>query len=104
MEITPEQLKSRLETDPPVALVDCREPMEWEFGHIDGAMHIPMRQTPARLGDLPNNRTIVVYCHHGIRSLSVVAYLRESGFDDAWSLAGGIDAWATDIDAAIPRY
>lgn len=104
MEITPGQLKSRLDTDPPPMLVDCREPLEWEFARIDGALHIPMRDTPTRLADLPDDRTIVVYCHHGIRSLSVVSYLRENGFEDAWSLTGGIDAWSTEVDTAIPRY
>jgi len=104
MELTPAQVKARMNSGETLALLDCREPMEWEFGHIAGALHIPMRQTPGRLAELPSDVPIVVYCHHGIRSLSVATYLRENGFDDAWSLAGGIDAWSTEIDHAIPRY
>ena len=104
MEWTCEQVKARLDAAEPMRLVDCREPTEWAFNRIDGAMHVPMREIPARLGDLPRDQPILVYCHHGIRSLQVAAFLRERGFPEAWSMAGGIHPWSQRMDAQARRY
>jgi rhodanese-related sulfurtransferase len=106
-----------LELPPPVAqslldrqavrLVDCREPFEFEICRISGAVLIPMNETPARLQELESmadEAPIVVYCHHGVRSLNVVAWLRRNGLENCWSLAGGIDAWSLLADASVPRY
>ncbi len=89
--------------DAPPVLLDCREPGEWQHCRIDGAMHIPMTQTPGRLGELSADRPIVVYCHHGVRSLRVAQFLRERGYDAA-SMAGGIEAWSLQVDPTVPRY
>jgi len=62
-----------------------------------------MQQTPERLDDLPRDKPVIVYCHHGVRSRQVAGFLREQGYD-ARSLAGGIDAWSQQIDPACPRY
>jgi rhodanese-related sulfurtransferase len=73
-------------------VLDVREPYEWADGHIDGALHIPMRDLPARIAELdPQARTLVV-CHVGARSARVTAWLYQQGFDAA-NLAGGMDAW-----------
>lgn len=87
-------------------LLDCREPEEDAIARIDGARLIPMRQIPERLDDLEpwRERPLIVHCHHGVRSLRVVEFLRSKGFSQARSLAGGIEAWSLEIDPAVPRY
>jgi len=87
-------------------LLDCREPDEHAIARIEGAVLIPMQTIPERLPDLEPQRAgrIVVHCHHGVRSLRVVRFLRDRGFAGARSMAGGIDAWSLEIDPATPRY
>ncbi len=75
-------------------LVDVREPNELYGGHAAGALLVPMRQVDARLAELPRDRAVIVYCAAGARSASVVERLRDAGYADAWSLAGGFGAWA----------
>jgi rhodanese-related sulfurtransferase len=68
-------------------------------------MHIPMREIPSRLSELgAKEGHIVVHCHHGGRSLRVTQFLRQQGFEQAQNMAGGIDAWSVEVDAAVPRY
>lgn len=100
-----DEVQRRLAGDDPPRLVDCREPFEFETVQLDGAELIPMNDTPARIDDYraPGKPT-VVYCHHGMRSLNVVAWLRSQGVEDVWSLAGGIDHWSLAIDPSKPRY
>ena len=90
--------------DDPVVFLDVREHNELALCRIEGALHIPMAEVPGRKDALPRDRPLVVFCHHGMRSASVVAYLRESGFDRAVNLTGGIDAWSVEVDPAVPRY
>ena len=87
-------------------LLDCRTTQEAELAQIEGSLLIPMHDVHARLGELEAYREtpIIVYCHHGNRSLQVVATLRELGFEDARSMAGGIDLWSQSVDASVPRY
>jgi molybdopterin/thiamine biosynthesis adenylyltransferase/rhodanese-related sulfurtransferase len=87
-----------------VTLVDVREPHEYAITRIAGAVLIPLRSLPARLDELDPSRPVVVYCHHGARSLRAVELLRGSGFARATSLRGGIDAWSTEVDPGVPRY
>ena len=93
-------------------LLDVREP--WEFAlaaiRIDGlrTLHIPMNEVPGRLDELldaqDGAQPVVCICHHGMRSAQVVAFLERQGFDAAYNLAGGIDAWSSQVDAGVPRY
>lgn len=85
-------------------LLDVREPYEVAACAIAGSRHIPMRQIPESLGGLPQDQDILVLCHHGGRSLRVMQYLRASGFARVSNIAGGIDAWAREIDPSLPRY
>ena len=85
-------------------LLDVREAFEVATCAIAGSRHIPMRQIPESLPDLPRDRLILVQCHHGSRSLRVTQYLRANGFTQVTNVAGGIDAWAEQIDPALPRY
>lgn len=101
MEISIEELKNRL---PEVLLVDVREPDEWEFCRIEGAMHLPLGELAERCGELSAGRPVVFYCHHGMRSLAAAKRARAQGLDGALSLAGGIDAWSRLVDPSVPRY
>ena len=85
-------------------ILDVREPREVNICRFDGAIHIPMRDVPQSLGRLPEDHELVVVCHHGVRSLQVMAWLRGNGFDKATSLKGGINAWARDIDPSMKTY
>jgi rhodanese-related sulfurtransferase len=86
------------------AVLDVREARELDVCRLEGALHIPMAEVPARADELPTDRPLVVVCHHGARSQMVVDFLRGAGFDNAVNLDGGIDAWACDIDPSMPRY
>ena len=86
-------------------LLDVREAWEHEEAKIEGSILIPMGEVPARANlELDPDSHIVTICHHGMRSMSVTAWLREQGFERAQSLRGGIDAWSTQVDNTIPRY
>lgn len=86
-------------------LVDVREPWEFEEGHIEGSISMPMGDVASRANqELDPEAHVVAICHHGVRSMSVTAWLREQGFEQAQSLRGGIDAWSAEIDPSIPRY
>lgn len=85
-------------------LVDVREPNEVATCAIAGSRRIPMQQIPAQMGDLPHDRLILVHCHHGGRSLRVTQFLRANGFTQVSNVAGGIDAWAEQIDPSLARY
>ena len=83
-------------------IIDVREDWEREIARIPGDVHIPMREAPQRLGEFTGE--IVVYCHHGVRSMMVAGFLEKNGVPSVASLAGGIDAWSTAIDPTVPRY
>jgi rhodanese-related sulfurtransferase len=105
LEITVAQLQSHLASPNPPLLLDVREPWEYETAHIEGAKLMPMAEIPARaFQELNEEDPILVLCHHGARSLSVAAWLRNQGFDQAQSISGGIDTWSRLIDPTIPRY
>jgi rhodanese-related sulfurtransferase len=84
-------------------LLDVRNPDEFAFNQLPGATLVPLHELPGRVDEIPEDREIVVYCHHGIRSLSGAAILVAAG-RSAVSLRGGIDAWSQLIDPALPRY
>jgi rhodanese-related sulfurtransferase len=87
-------------------LIDCREPDEAALCAIDGARLLPMGQIVERVGELAGREgdRIVVHCHKGGRSFRVANWLRQQGFAEAQSMAGGIDAWATEIEPGMARY
>ncbi|CAG0963516.1 thiosulfate sulfurtransferase [Burkholderiales bacterium] len=88
---------------PPV-VVDVREPWELERCALSDVIHVPMNELPGRLDELPRGRDLVVVCHHGVRSRYAARYLATAGFAPVWNLAGGVEAWAADVDPAMPRY
>ncbi len=109
-EVTPRDTKKMLDTPASDAvLLDCRRPEELRIVSINGATHIPMDQIEKRAEELEDddagkNRPILVICHSGRRSLRVATTLRALGFPKAYSVAGGIDLWALDIDRTLARY
>lgn len=103
-EITPQDVKRRIEAGETLRLIDVREPFEVQQASIAGAEVIPMRTVPTALAALEDEENpIIVFCHHGMRSLQVVGWLREQGVDSL-SMAGGIDRWSLEIDSKVPRY
>ena len=107
LEAIPQDIQRRIDAGEPLVLIDVREPEEHAITHIDGATLIPMRTVPANLQQLEaraDEATLIVFCHHGVRSLNVVNWLRQQGVDACQSMAGGIDAWSTSVDPSVPRY
>jgi rhodanese-related sulfurtransferase len=106
-EITPEHVRGRLDAGEHLHLIDVREPHEYAIARIAGSELIPLRTVPAALAKLQaeaQNATLVVFCHHGVRSLNAVQWLREQGVESCQSMAGGIDAWSLAVDPSVPRY
>ena len=89
-----------------VRLVDVRDPDEYERCRLPGAELIPLATLPTEAAaKLPDKgATILLYCHHGMRSLRAAELLRELGYENARSVAGGIDRWSHEIDSTVPRY
>lgn len=87
-------------------LIDCREESEWHICHLPGAQLVPLSQ----FGELApqvfanTQEHIIIYCHHGMRSLRAASWLRQQGFTEAQSMHGGIEAWSQHIDPTVPRY
>ena len=105
MEIAPSEVKHLIDSGAPVRLIDVREPGEHDICRIEGARLIPMRSIPEHLNELDSaDSPIVVFCHHGVRSLSVVDWLRRQGLENCRSMAGGIDLWSLQVDGSVPRY
>ena len=105
-QITPAELAAWL-ADPgrekPV-LLDVREPWEYERARIAGALLVPMRELPGRLGEIDGGRDVVAICHHGGRSQQVAMFLERNGFSKIHNLVGGVDAWSRSVDPAVPLY
>jgi rhodanese-related sulfurtransferase len=107
LEVTPQEVRQRIEAGEKLALIDVREPGEFQLARIGGAELIPMRTVPAELSRLDaqaEETPLIVFCHHGVRSLNVVNWLRGQGVEACQSIAGGIDRWSLEIDPSIPRY
>ena len=106
LEISVSEVRCLLDEQADFVLLDCREQGEWDLVKIDGARSLPMSEMQARVAELlPHAEDhIVVYCHHGMRSLQVAQWLLSQDFKQCQSMAGGIDAWSSDIDDSLPRY
>lgn len=107
IEITPAEAALRLQHRNQAVLIDVREPEEFAVAQVPGAQLIPMQSVPAelqRLEGLADERELLVICHHGVRSLQVVQWLREQGVENCFSISGGIDRWSSDVDTDVPRY
>ena len=104
-EIDPESVQKMSKRGESFTLLDVREPWKFETARIQGAKLMPMGDIPSRANqELDPEDHIVVYCHHGVRSMNVTAWLRQQGFEKAQSMAGGIDAWSRRVDPKVPVY
>ena len=108
MEVTPAQVEAiAVEiASGNCLLLDCREEDEWMINRLPNAILAPLSAfatEAARL--LPRNDIpCIIYCHHGMRSLRAVEWLRSHGHDRSWSMTGGIHAWSETIDSTVPKY
>ncbi|HZS56251.1 MAG TPA: rhodanese-like domain-containing protein [Bryobacteraceae bacterium] len=106
LELSPQDAKARLDNGNAV-LIDVREPEEFALSRLDGAHLIPMQSIPAdlqKLEAMADHSTLLILCHHGVRSLQVASWLRAQGIENCYSVVGGIDRWSRELDATIPRY
>jgi adenylyltransferase/sulfurtransferase len=101
--ITPERLKERLDAGDRLALLDVREPWEFELARIEGSKLIPMGELAERVSELDPAAETVVICHHGARSAYVTRAFQQAGFARVLNLEGGLDAYS-DVDESVPRY
>jgi rhodanese-related sulfurtransferase len=107
LELSARDVKQNLDAGEKLHLIDVREPNEFAICKIEGATLLPMRSVPSELQDLEAKAAtgpLVVFCHHGVRSLNVVHWLREQGIENCSSMSGGIDAWSATVDPSVPRY
>ncbi len=105
--LSPRDLSARLAAGGAAPLlVDVREPWEYRICRLEGSRLIPMRDIPRAVAEeeIERSRQIAVVCHHGIRSRQVALYLEHMGYKDVINLAGGVEAWARDVDSSMPTY
>lgn len=107
LETSVDDVKRRLAAGE-IKLLDCRELDEYQTARIEGGELIPMREVPGRLPEIEalaeSTQSLVVYCHHGVRSMNVANWLRQQGVENVQSMAGGIDYWSLAVDPGVPRY
>jgi adenylyltransferase/sulfurtransferase len=104
IEVSPREVSERLARGEKFLFVDVREKWEHDLARIETTTRIPLREIPANLARLEGADEIVLFCHHGMRSLDAAAWLRSQGVAGARSMAGGIERWSVEIDPRVPRY
>jgi rhodanese-related sulfurtransferase len=100
-EITPAQLAERLARGEELVLIDVREPHEWDAGHLDQALHVPLQQVPKRLDEMPRDKELVMICRSGGRSANAQQFLKQNGYTRVLNLTGGMMRWARDVDPGV---
>jgi adenylyltransferase/sulfurtransferase len=103
-EITPEELKARLDRGDRPVILDVRNPPEVDICRLDGSVLIPLPELPERFGELDREKEMVVHCKSGVRSARAIAFLKAQGFRRLKNLKGGILAWAERVEPGMPRY
>ena len=104
LEISVREAHQQLSSAQPPVLIDVRETDEHAIGHVAQARLIPLAEIPNQLSNIPQNRPVLIICHHGGRSMRATQFLRSKGYVLATNIKGGIDAWSLEVDAQIPRY
>lgn len=104
IEMTPADLAAWRQSAAPHSVLDVREPWETDICQIDGSLLLPLGTLPQSLDRLPQDKPLVVVCHHGMRSMQAVMWLRSQGFENAVNLRGGIDAWARQFEPRMATY
>ena len=104
-EISPEDLHRRLQAGEDLQLVDVREDMEFDYCHLPGSHLVPLSELTRRTAEIRAEGPVVLICHHGVRSMQALAYLKQRlGYRNLLSLRGGVAAWAEQVDPAFPTY
>jgi len=103
-EVTPVELKKKMDAQEPFVLIDVREPHEYQISRIPGSKLIPLGEVPKRMNELDSADEIVVHCKSGMRSAKAVDLLMKSGFLKIHNLKGGILAWSDQVDPSVPKY
>jgi rhodanese-related sulfurtransferase len=107
LEIAPEEVSRKLKAGETLHLIDVREPDELRICRIEGAEAVPLRTVPQALEGLRDKArtgTVILFCHHGMRSLQATSWLRKQGLAACQSMQGGIELWSTAVDPSVPRY
>lgn len=102
--ITAQQLKQAIDANQSMTLLDVRQAEELAICKLENTVHIPMNTINEQKDTLNKDDSIVVLCHHGMRSAQVAMYLEQQGFTDISNLQGGIHAWANEVDATMRQY
>ncbi|MBA3470571.1 MAG: rhodanese [Herpetosiphonaceae bacterium] len=103
--IPAEQIAQRLQSGEDLVLIDIREPVEWTIAAIEGAEQRAMSQVNEWWQELPSDREVVIFCHHGSRSAHLChALATQAGLSNLTNMSGGIDRWSLQVDPAVPRY
>ncbi len=102
-EMTPRELKARLDRGDDLFILDVREPHEYQICNLNGYL-IPLGDVPKRVNELDSSREIVAHCRSGKRSAEAAEFLRKAGFRKVWNLKGGILAWSDEVDPSVPKY
>ena len=103
LQIDPCEVKKRLDSGAKMLLVDIRQEWEHKTCRIEGATLVPMETMASQLSLFESAEEIVLYCHHGVRSLNAALMLRQQGIA-ARSMSGGIARWSEEIDSSVPKY
>ena len=102
--MSPTEVYKKIEAGEELQIIDVREPFELEICQVENALHIPMQQVPNQMSKIPQDKTLVVMCHHGVRSMRVVNFLKAQGVSNIYNMDGGIDRWAIEIDRNMNKY
>jgi adenylyltransferase/sulfurtransferase len=102
-QLTVKELKQRMDAGESIYLLDVREPFEHKIANLGGKL-IPLNEIPQRLAEIDRNREVIVHCHSGVRSQRAAEFLKQAGYPRVVNLAGGIHAWAEQIDPTMPKY
>jgi adenylyltransferase/sulfurtransferase len=103
-EITPEQLKKRIDAGENLYVLDVRNPNEFQICRIPGTVLLPLPELPNRVAEVPKDREVVVHCKSGMRSAKAIEFLKGQGYTKLLNLTGGILGWAEKVDPGMPRY
>ena len=103
-DITPEQLKKRIDAGENLFVLDVRNPNEFQICRIPGTVLLPLPELPARFAEVPKDREVIVHCKSGARSQKAIDFLKSQGYTKLVNLTGGILGWADKVDQGMPKY
>ncbi len=103
--MTVKDLSDKISDREELLMIDVRQPWEFKVCSIEGSINIPLGTLPDAIDTIPQGKKIVTICHHGVRSKQAAIMLSQfGGFSEVFSLQGGLDAWAQEIDSTMERY